>query len=97
MIFRGKHFRMEVKDLFKLADGRTVFLGQIKSNYDPIKKVRCRLMLDGRPVQDLTIEGEMIPKKTSFVGKSDRSVSTTDSVSLSSSDIQCRKCSLETV
>ncbi len=55
--------RMLIDESFHLQDERTVLLGRVTSGPDYIPTTVCLLEVDGEVVQELTVEGEMLPKK----------------------------------
>ena len=61
-------FEMKIIDLFRFADGRTVFVGPIKGDVKFVRPCRCELLVNGVPTCAIQIEGEMIPDRTSPEG-----------------------------
>lgn len=55
-------FQMDVVDIFAFTDGRTVFVGRVTDGPALIKKCRCTLSFEGKGIQELEIEGEMLPE-----------------------------------
>ena len=56
-----KTFVMDVADVFNFSNGRTVFFGAILDGPVFIRKCNCELWVDGSFVQEIEIEGEMMP------------------------------------
>ncbi|MHC4909142.1 MAG: hypothetical protein ACYTF9_05420 [Planctomycetota bacterium] len=52
-------FEMQIEDIFKFRDGRTVFVGEIVNGPTHIDSCRCELLHDGSPVTTIMAEGEM--------------------------------------
>lgn len=71
-------FWMAIDDVFRLQGGRTVFVGAVRSSHRHVPAMTCELLLDGRVIQSLRLEGEMLPEKRHPEPR--RSVSTLDSV-----------------
>ncbi|WP_299623903.1 hypothetical protein [Pelagibius sp.] len=77
----GSDFSFAVLDIFQFADGRTLFTGRVEGEVGWIREGLYDLVVDGRKIQQLKLEGENIPKK---LAPSDlRSISTRDSVDVS--------------
>ena len=53
-------FEMQVQDIFKFRDGRTVFVGAITKGPTHIDSCKCELLHDGCPVSTIMAEGEMV-------------------------------------
>lgn len=71
-------FRMRIDDAFAFEDGRTVFVGIVTTSRGYVAPLRCDLIVDGQVIQQLTLEGEMLPAKR--VASAERSVSTVERV-----------------
>lgn len=56
-------FEMRLRDAFHFAGDRTVFVGEIVGGPAWVEMVRGSLLLDGRPIDNFVIEGEMIPDR----------------------------------
>src|SRR5207302_764843 len=84
-------FEMKIIELFRFADGRTVFVGPIQGNVQFIRPCRCELLVDGVPRSVIQIEGEMIPNRTP---EGYRSVSTRDTVCLERQLLSTSECHL---
>ena len=52
-------FEMQIEDIFKFRDGRTVFVGAITHGPTQIESCRCELLHDGSPISTILAEGEM--------------------------------------
>ena len=85
-------FEMKITDLFRFADGRTVFVGPIEGDVKFVPPCRCELLVDGVPTCAIQIEGEMIPNRTSPEGY--RSISTRDAVCLERQLLSTSECHL---
>jgi Immunity protein 35 len=68
-------FQMDIVDIFQFADGRTVFVGEVTGGPIFITKCRCSLWLGEKYLQEIEIEGEMIPSQQATAPTSLRSVS----------------------
>ena len=85
---------MTVTDMFRFADGRTVFVGHVDKSEPFIGAATCQLCVNGDPVALVHIQGEMISDPTP---PGLRSVSTCDSVALSEREVQAGLCVLRRV
>lgn len=54
-------FAMNVRDVFLVADGRTVFVGEITVGPALIHGGHCELLIGGVPIDNFRIEGEVLP------------------------------------
>jgi hypothetical protein len=79
---------MQITEIFQLGDGRTVLVGHVESGRDFIRRTKCRLTVDGRAVQTIELEGEMLPEKRTPDPR--RSVSTFDAVRVTDADVKAR-------
>jgi hypothetical protein len=79
-------FVMKIAEIFSLQDGRTVFVGLVEAPSTYVGPRRCVLLLDGKVVQVLQIEGEMLPEKRSHDER--RVVSTLDELAIPASIIR---------
>lgn len=70
---------MQVEDTFHFEDGRTVFVGTVKSDENIITACDCEIVFAGVVKLSLWIDGEEIPK-----GKksSKRAISTRENIEL---------------
>jgi hypothetical protein len=68
-------FRMKIKDLFHIGE-KTVFTGELDAHANAIKDAPCVLEIDGKPVGELCIQGEV------HTGKPHRDLWTTSPVDL---------------
>ena len=50
--------KMKLDDLFLIGE-KTIFTGQLQTEMDLIKSVRCSIEIDGKSVEEVVIEGEM--------------------------------------
>lgn len=85
-------FAMSVTAIFRLADGRTVFTGYIDTGPDFIEPGECELVRDGKTIQKLMLEGEMLVERrpdsmNAFGGGEPRSLSTLETVDVDGGDI----------
>ena len=82
---------MVVCDIFRFADGRTVITGSVEPADRLIGKCEVQLLLDGKELATLTIEGEGIhdPNPTGL-----RSLLTRDVVTITKRDIESGSCVL---
>jgi hypothetical protein len=69
---------LSVVEVFHFEDGRTVFVGPFHEGADYIPACRAKLLVNGRVVATLSLEGEMMPNGRHPQGY--RSVSTTDAI-----------------
>lgn len=76
-------FRMKVEDLFRIGE-RTVFAGVLETEAGNIANVRCRVEVDGKPGDELYIQGEV------HTGKPHRDLWTTSEVALTTEIIKDR-------
>jgi hypothetical protein len=84
---------MQVEDVFRLGDGRTVLVGSVSGCSDSlVPALRCDLIVGGRMIQTLDLEGEMLAEKRSPSGL--RSVSTFHAVELSEDVVRNADCRL---
>ena len=77
-------FELRVKDVFHFSNGQTVLVGLVEKGPAFIPSQACELLVDGEYRQRLRLEGEMMPSTQHGMGY--RSVSTTESVNLKSSE-----------
>ena len=82
---------MVVCEVFRFADGRTVITGSVEPTDRLIGKCEVQLLLDGKELATLTIEGEGIhdPNPTGL-----RSLITRDVVAVTKRDIESGSCVL---
>ena len=80
-------FEMNITDVFRLSDGRTVFAGRIPPDIGLIGHCRCELRLGSKVRQVIDCEGEQIVKKID-PNNDLRSVATTDKVELTVQEAQ---------
>jgi hypothetical protein len=73
-------FSMRVVDVFRFADGRSVFIGPVEGDVKFIRPCKCELLVDSVLSSFIQIEGEMMTDPASPEGY--RSVYTRDIVSL---------------
>lgn len=71
---------LKVVDVFRFADGKTVFVGQFDGDATYIPACEVELFVNDHSVASLHIEGEMMTDRPHPNGY--RSVSTTDSINL---------------
>ncbi|HZD69321.1 MAG TPA: hypothetical protein VFA45_10535 [Actinomycetes bacterium] len=83
---------MKIVEMFRFEDGRTVIVGHVRGGPPFIRQRPCELVIDGRVVQRLTLEGEMLPEKR--ISDDRRSVATFDDVQLTGEDLRSHDCSL---
>ena len=74
-------FLMQVKDTFHLADGRTVFIGSVKTEAKNISSCDCEILVENEVKGSLRIDGEEVPKDKRVA---DRAISTTQRIDLAS-------------
>jgi hypothetical protein len=74
--------RMTVKDIFQFKDGRTVLSVTLDSDAKLIEAGEYDLLQNGRHIQQVHIENEMLTRNRHANGQ--RSVSTTERVNLPS-------------
>jgi hypothetical protein len=79
-------FELEVAEVFHFKDGKTVFVGPVPCGAKYIPPSQAEVVVNGRVVAAVRLEGEMIPNGRH--PKNYRSVSTTDSVPLESASPQ---------
>ncbi|CAN1209012.1 hypothetical protein TUMEXPCC7403_02230 [Tumidithrix helvetica PCC 7403] len=86
-------FEVKITDVFHLSSRFTVFVGPVIGANELIKSgQKVKLLIDGSYVQNLKTHGEWIgsPKHP----KGYRSISTLDSVSLTSDFVKAHDCTL---
>jgi len=88
-------FKQTVSDVFRVANGRTVFVGPIESGPSYVGSQTCELLVDGARRQVLELEGEMIPDRPHRQGF--RSVSTRSKVELSALELSDHTCILQSL
>lgn len=54
-------FKMKVKDIFFIGD-KVILAGDLKTDLKNIKKLSCRLLVNGNPHSNLLIEGEVFSR-----------------------------------
>lgn len=74
-------FTMRVEDVFRLGDGRTVFVGGVDGERTFIGPCVCRLFVDETMIAEYQIEGEMLVERREG-SQPWRSLSTTAEVEL---------------
>jgi len=89
---------MDIEDLFRLGDGRTVFTG-VANKADPTVPMRCVITVDGEPTEHITIHGvEMLVLTAEAVRAGRRiesyPVGTYDHVRLTRSVVESSRCQL---
>jgi hypothetical protein len=89
---------MDIEDLFRLGDGRTVFTG-VASTAAPNVPMRCVITVDGEPTEHLTIQSVEMPLLTVEAVQAGRRietypVGTYDAVRLTRSVVESRRCQL---
>ncbi len=84
-------FVMHVADVFHLADGRTVFVGEVLSSPPRIQGMRCQLVIDGEVRDHINLEGEMrfSPNQTTH-----RAISANKPIPVSSEEIRKSRSTL---
>jgi hypothetical protein len=87
-------FEMRVVEVFRFADGRTVFVGTVDPDVPIIAASECDLFVDGTQKATCVIEGEMIPDRRQETGF--RSVSTKSNVELDRDLLKHSDCRLRT-
>ncbi len=90
----AKPFVVHVAEVFRLGDGRTVFVGTVDGGAPFIGSGRCRLLVGETIKAIVDIEGEMMLERRHQVSGPTRSVSTTSVVALAQSDIDARRVRL---
>ena len=85
-------FEMRIVDMFRFADGRTVFVGSVTDGPPFIRPCRCSLVVDGTQRAVIGLEGEMVPDRRHPEGY--RSVSTRDETNLSEAEVKAGNCRL---
>ncbi len=80
-------FEMNITDIFRLSNGRTVFAGRIAGHDSLIRSGRCELRSGSKVRQIIQCEGEQIVKKVDLTNNL-RSVATTDKVNLTVEEAQ---------
>jgi hypothetical protein len=79
---------MTIREVFHFDDGRTIFVGNVEgSGY--VASVECDLVVDGEPVQRVTLTEEL-PEKRGEVA--DRALSTSDRLIVADEVIRTRNC-----
>ena len=79
-------FEMQILNIFRLSNGRTILGGLIPNHPELIGKCSCKLFCDGEFRQDVDCEGEQIVKKHS--PNDLRAIATIEEVTLTSIDAQ---------
>ncbi len=82
-------FRMEVLDVFRFGEGRTVFVGPVEGEQH-IGPCDCALVVDGAARQEFRLEGEMITDTKHPKGY--RSISTLTAIDLDTSELKGHRC-----
>jgi hypothetical protein len=88
-------FEMKVVDVFRFADGRTVFFGHIKTTANFIGPCACELLVDGNREATLRLEGEIVPDPLPADGS--RVLCTRDQIGIVQKDAQVHDCRLRAV
>jgi len=86
---------MLVKDVFKLKNGRTTFVGPISGGDNFIGPCQCEVSVAGKQLAIIQLEGEMMVEKT--VRMDERSLSTMDAVPLDKDQIASGRCALKSM
>jgi hypothetical protein len=88
-------FEMHVDDVFRFSDGRTTFTGHVVHGPAFIPSVVCRLLVDGRVAETVTLEGEMLPgRRAPDADPPRRVVSTVDAVLVTREAVESHSCVL---
>ncbi len=88
-------FEMRIADIFRFADGRTVFIGPIDSESKFVGPCLCELVVDGVHRSTIRLEGEMVPSGQHPEGF--RSVCTQQPVVLNRETVLSSACSLRAI
>jgi len=79
-------FEMQVLNIFRLSDGRTILGGRIAGHFELIRRCDCELLSDDGIRQRLNLEGEQIVKKVS--ANDLRALATSEDVMLTEEEAQ---------
>lgn len=88
-------FEMMIAELFRLSDGRTVFVGHVEGETKFIRPCQCELLMDGVRKALVAVEGEMIPEGRHPAGF--RSVATRDAIALDTQQVATSDCRLKSI
>jgi hypothetical protein len=80
-------FEMQIADIFRLSNGRTVLAGRISNHKALVGRCRCELRSGTELRQTVDCEGEQIVKKIAPTNDL-RSIATVDTVNLSVEEAQ---------
>ncbi len=86
-------FTMEIEDVYRLSDGRTILVGAVDSGMGFVSSLDCALLVDGREVQRLVVSEEL-PEKRSDPDSGNRAVGTADDVSVADELFRAGRCRL---
>jgi hypothetical protein len=75
-------WQMEVRDVFRFGDGRTVFVGAISSASGFIEAAGCDVIVDGEKVGQVEVSEEL-PERREPSSSADRVLGTDDVIDLS--------------
>jgi hypothetical protein len=77
---------MEVRDLFRFADGRTVFVGSTDAPESVLISASCDLLVDGEVVERFDVSEEL-PERRASSPREERSVSTDSEVRITAQTV----------
>ena len=86
-------FEMQIDEIFRLSNGRTMFAGMISGHAGLIAPCECELRDDQRTRQVIRCEGEPVVKKLD-PSNPRRSIATREEVALSSEEARSGKWKL---
>jgi hypothetical protein len=86
---------MEISDVFKFGDGRTVFVGDVEGSPGLVERVECELLVDGDVHQPVLIDGEEMPERRQNINPRKRAVGTSDDIGITLDFLQAHRCRLQ--
>jgi hypothetical protein len=60
MTTHSDSFVMKIDEVFRFEDGRTIFVGVVETPSTRVDPRTCELLVDGRIIQVLKVEGERL-------------------------------------
>jgi hypothetical protein len=82
-------WEMRVREVFRLSDGRTVFVGPMTSDPPFVTSAVCDLIVEGAPVGDVAVS-EDLPERREPSSSGDRALSTHDDLDVTAQTVRDR-------